>query len=265
MPQIRVITSKDNPQYRYVKSLHERKRAEHEGVVFLEGVRLCEDALISGLEPVQILFSEDKQALVANWCERFALPENTPLYSLPEQLFARLGSTQTPQGVAIVVKSPLLSGELPVEENAMYLVCEGTSDPGNMGTMIRMADAFAFTAVLITEGTVDPFNEKAIRASMGSCFHIPIALFPSAEQLCSYLREKGVQLIASHLKGMALPEAEFSFPAALFIGNEARGLTEACAEACDMLVKIPMPGRAESLNASSAASILGYVLSSQRK
>jgi len=264
MQQIRTITSRDNPQYRYVRSLHDRKVAEREGVVFLEGVRLCEDALLSRLDPLLILFSRDRQALVADWCERFSVSEEVQLVSMPTALFERLGSTQNPQGVAIVVKSPLLSGDIPSRGRDIYLVCEETSDPGNLGTMIRMADAFDFSAVLLAAGTVDPFNEKVIRASMGSCFHIPIIRFQTIDEICLHLKEMGVKLIASHLNGQLLPEVTCSFPCALFIGNEARGLSDSCADMCDLLVKIPMPGKAESLNASSAASILGYVIYNQK-
>ena len=264
MIQIRTITSKDNTQYRYVRSLHDRKNAERDGVVFLEGVRLCEDALLSALEPVMILFSSEKETLAAQWCERFSISENVQLLSMPDVLFSKLGSTQNPQGVALVVKSPLLAGKIPVRGNDLYLVCEETSDPGNLGTMIRMADAFDFTAVILTAGSVDPFNEKAVRASMGSCFHIPVMFLGSINEICFHLKEIGVQLIASHLKGTALPTAACTFPCAIFIGNEARGLSDTAADLCDLLVRIPMPGKAESLNASSAASILGYVISSQR-
>ena len=146
----------------------------------------------------------------------------------------------------------------------MYLVCEDTSDPGNLGTMIRMADAFDFSAVILTDGTVYPFNEKAIRSSMGSCFHIPIVFYKTIEEICFHLNKMGVQLIASHLSGELLPAVAFTFPCAVFIGNESRGLTDTCRELCDISVKIPMTGRAESLNASHAASILGYVINSQR-
>jgi len=264
MMPIRTITSKDNTQYRYVRSLHDRKNAERDGVVFLEGVRLCEDALLSALEPVMILFSSEKETLAAQWCERFLISENVQLLSMPDVLFNKLGSTQNPQGVALVVKSPLLAGEIPVRGNDLYLVCEETSDPGNLGTMIRMADAFDFTAVILTAGSVDPFNEKAIRASMGSCFHIPIMFYGTINEICFQLKRIGVQLVASHLKGTSLPTAACTFPCAIFIGNEARGLSDTCTDLCDLLVKIPMHGKAESLNASSAASILGYVISSQR-
>jgi len=265
MTQIRTITSKDNTQYRYVRSLHDREKAECEGVVFLEGVRLCEDALLSGLNPKMVLFSSEKEALATNWCERFSFSEEVQLLSMPAALFARLGSTQNPQGIALVVSSPLLPGTIPARGNDLYLVCEQTSDPGNLGTMIRMADAFDFTAVLLTAGSVDPFNEKAIRASMGSCFHIPIMFFNTIDEICYQLKNNGVQLIASHLKGMDLTAASFTFPCAIFIGNEARGLTGTCTDLCDLLVKIPMSGKAESLNASSAASILGYAINIKRQ
>ena len=264
MTKIQTITSKDNPQYRYVRSLHDRKNAQRDGVVFLEGVRLCEDALLSALDPITVLCSTGKETLVADWCGRFSIPENVPLLSMPDMLFDKLGSTRNPQGVALVVKSPLNPGGIPLRGNDVYLVCEETSDPGNLGTMIRMADAFDFSAVIITSGTVDPFNEKAIRSSMGSCFHIPIMQYNSIEEICCLLKKMGVQLVASHLKGTPLPLAKYTFPCALFIGNEARGLTETCSDLCDLLVKIPMPGKAESLNASSAASILGYVINSQK-
>jgi len=191
MTQIRTITSKDNTQYRYVRSLHDRRNAQRDGVVFLEGVRLCEDALLSGLDPVMILFSSEKEALVADWCGRFLIPENVQLLSMPSLLFAKLGSTQNPQGVALVVKSPLLLGEIPARGNDLYLVCEETSDPGNLGTIIRMADAFNFSAVILSAGTVDPFNEKAIRSSMGSCFHIPILIFENINEICIQLKKIG--------------------------------------------------------------------------
>lgn len=265
MTLVRAITSKDNSQYRYVRSLHDRKNAVREGVVFLEGIRLCEDALLSGLHTLMVLFSSEKEALAANWCERFSFSDEVQLLSMPDALFSRLGSTQNPQGIALVVKSPILPGAIPARGNDLYLVCEESSDPGNLGTMIRMADAFDFTAVLLTSGSVDPFNEKAIRASMGSCFHIPILFFNTIEEICFQFKNNGVQLVASHLKGKDLPMAAFTFPCAIFIGNEARGLTDSCTGLCDLLVKIPMPGKAESLNASSAASILGYTINIQRQ
>lgn len=261
---IRHISSRDNPRFKYVQSLHDRKTAIHAGVVFIEGVRLCEDALTSGLRPETIIFSSKKEMLATEWCERFALSEDVEWISIPDHLFEKLGSTLNPQGIAAIVTAPGQPEELPVNGKDIYFVCEEISDPGNLGTIIRTADAFNFSAVILTEGSVDPFNEKAIRASMGSCFHIPIIQGISLEKVCLILKSKGVQLVASHLGGIPPEQAGISLPAALFIGNEARGLSEECSGNCDILVRIPMPGKAESLNASSAAAIMGYILNCKR-
>jgi len=260
MPAVREISGKDNPIYRFVKSLHDNRTAAKEGLLFLEGIRLCEDALSHGYTPVYILCSTDEKALAHSWSERFCVPEDTVLVSMPEHLFAKLGSTNHPQGIAIVIKMPVSPEILPVQGRDMYLLCENTSDPGNLGTMIRTADAFGFSAVLITSGTVDPFNEKVIRASMGSCFHIPIMRFETIRDACLHLKEFGVELIASHLDGEPLPGATFRYPVAVVVGNEAHGLSDECSAMCDRKIKIPMPGHAESLNASVAFSIFGYAL-----
>ncbi|WP_143440833.1 hypothetical protein, partial [Klebsiella pneumoniae] len=105
MTIIREITSRENPIYRYVKSLHDRKTASREGVVFLEGQRLCEDALISGNQPVYILFNEEKETLAVSWCERFSI-SGASMIRLTASLFEKISSTNQPQGIAIVIPSP---------------------------------------------------------------------------------------------------------------------------------------------------------------
>ena len=262
MTFIREITSRENPIYCYVKSLHDRKTAAKEGVVFLEGQRLCEDALLFGNKPTYILFNEDKEALAISWCERFSVSA-TSMCRLTNSLFEKLGNTNQPQGIAIVIPSPLWGDQIPVRGKDMYLVCENTQDPGNLGTMIRTADAFDFSAVLLT-GCVDPYNEKVLRASMGSCFHIPILQYETIHALCLNLTGLGVSLIASHLDGQSLTEATFQYPLAICVGNEARGLSAECSSLCDKMLKIPMPGKAESLNASIAAAIFAYVAMNQK-
>jgi len=131
--------------------------------------------------------------------------------------------------------------------------------------MIRTADAFAFSAVILSNNSVDPFNDKAIRASMGSCFHVPIIRAGSTADICLIIKRMGVQLIASHLDGNSIEDTRISFPAALVIGNEAWGISDECLRECDTIVKIPMPGSAESLNAASACSILSYVLTKTKE
>jgi TrmH family RNA methyltransferase len=258
------ITSRTNPRLRYIRSLHDRKTADHEGVVFVEGVRLCEDAFQSGLTPEILIFSENMRTLASEWCKRFDFSSEIERIMIPEEFIAKMMSTVHPQGIAAVIHAPDLNDVIPLTGKDLYFVLEGISDPGNLGTIIRTADAFAFSAVILTGDTVDPFNEKVLRASMGSCFHVPICRFSSISEICLKLKSMGVQLIASHLSGTDVNDMEVSYPAALFVGNEARGLSEECTQKCDIIVKIPMPGDAESLNAASAASIIAYSLSSGR-
>ncbi|MDD3958783.1 MAG: RNA methyltransferase [Oscillospiraceae bacterium] len=244
--------------------MHDRKAALREGVVAVEGVRLCEEALKSGLKPKIIIYTRNRKTLASEWSERFMLPDKTEFLAVSDDVMESIASTVNPQGIAAIIEAPDPGTEVPYSNNALYLIADGVSDPGNLGTMIRTADAFDFTAVILSKETVDPFNEKAIRASMGSCFHVPVIQGGTIGEICLIIKQMGVQLIASHLSGKALESARFKFPAALVIGNEARGVGEDCVSQCDMMVKIMMPGAAESLNAASACAILSYVLSGSR-
>lgn len=256
-----VITSKDNPRYRSLISLHDRKVAREEGLVFIEGLRLCEDALISGLVPKTVAIRADKEMLWEEWKKKYPILETSELLVFSDSLFDKVCQTIHPQGIAMAVYVPDYRQTIPVQqETCRFIVLEHLQDPGNMGTIIRMADAFAYDGVLYTADSVDPYNEKSLRASMGSCFHIPLISFPDAEAIFASLQASGIQSIGAHLAGSALRTAVFPKKAALWIGNEANGLTEQTSNHCDILVKIEMPGKAESLNAASAASILGYLL-----
>ena len=255
------ITSKENPRFRSFVALHDRKVARAQGKVFIEGLRLCEDALISGLVPEAVLFRKDKRELAEEWKSKFSCLSGAEFLSFSENLFSKIAQTVNPQGIALVVKAPQADQKIEYDgEESRFIVLEHLQDPGNMGTVIRMADAFGYTAVLFTEDSVDPYNEKVLRASMGSCFHIPLVSFPDAKTILDRLSESHVPSIGAHLHGEDLRSVKLPKRAALWIGNEANGLSVTTSSCCDILVKIPMPGRAESLNAASAASILGYLL-----
>lgn len=255
------IKSRENPRFRSLAALHDRKVARESGKVFIEGLRLCEDALVSGMIPETVLLRSGQEDLIGKWKKEFPAVNDAEVLIFSEPLFAKLSQTKNPQGMALVVSVPDTLYSFPYEEGkSRYIVLEHLQDPGNMGTIIRMADAFAYTAVLYTEDSVDPYNEKVLRASMGSCFHIPLLSFSSSEKIFDVLKEHHVPSIGAHLHGKDLTTVSFPSPAALWIGNEANGLCELTSSSCDILIKIPMPGRAESLNAASAASILGYLL-----
>ena len=256
------IKSKENPRFRSVSALLDRKVARVQGKVFIEGLRLCEDALISGLVPAFLILRSEKTPIYSDWMGKYPGIAKAEVVVLCEALFAKLSKTVNPQGIAMVVDAPESGEDVFRKEGACrYIVLEHLQDPGNMGTIIRMADAFAYDAVLITEDSVDPYNEKVLRASMGSVFHIPVLPFPDAETIFSHLKSNGIKSLGAHLRGDPLSGMSFPDRIALWIGNEANGLSDFTSSQCDILVKIEMPGRAESLNAASAASILGYLLS----
>ena len=259
---MQIITSSDNPRVKYYASLHDRKTARKEGVVFLEGTRLCEDALSSGAIPAAAVSTEDMYGRVSSLCAGFCSVD-----VVSDSCFSKIASTVNPQGMAIVVKTPPRYRDIPFrgDGNDIYAVLENVQDPGNLGTIIRMADAFDFTAVIITSGTCDPYNEKVLRASMGSVWHIPLIAVRSMEEVFSFCKINNITTYAMHLKGDELKTGSLVLPAAYMIGNEGNGLSDYAASGCSCLLKIPMPGRAESLNAASAASIIGFCLSSSRK
>lgn len=262
-----IIRSKDNTKVKRLTSLHDRKKASRESLVFLEGVRLCEDALLSGCVPVIICVSEKHITFADKWSEVID-KYNPELIVVSDECMSKICSTVNPQGVVIVVEQPsLMGGDIPFrgDGNDIFIVLEAVQDPGNMGTIIRLADAFDFTAVVMTQGCVDPFNEKAIRASMGSCWHVPLVKVNDSNEAMRFFADNKVITMAMELNGEILSADNVSLPAAYFIGNEGNGLNSDTIDSCDSKVKIPMPGRAESLNAASAASIMGYTLHCARK
>ena len=249
-----VITSRDNPNVKRIAKLTKREHARSEGVILLEGTRLCEEALSSGQKAVEVIVSEDR----VSWAAEFT-PDIEPLV-LSKSVFAKISQTVNPQGVAIVIKEPELAADIPSNGKDVYVVLENTQDPGNLGTIIRMADAFGLTAVIVSPTTCDPYNDKVIRATMGSVWHIPIVR-KTMDECFEFFSKTNTETLAMHLKGDILNADQLRLPCAYFIGNEGDGLTSETAQKCSKLVKIPMKGKAESLNAAVAASVIGYELS----
>ena len=251
-----IITSRDNPNVKRIAKLTKRSEARKEGLIYLEGTRLCEEALSSGQKTEEVIVTEDK----ISWAKEFT-PGTEPLV-LSKDVFSKISQTVNPQGVAIIIKEPGLATDIPSKGDGkdIYVVLENTQDPGNLGTIIRMADAFGLTAVIISPTTCDPYNDKVIRATMGSVWHIPVVR-KTMDECFSFFESAKIETIATHLKGNELGAGDLKLPCAYFIGNEGDGLTEETSSRCSKLVKIPMKGKAESLNAAVAASVIGYELS----
>lgn len=259
------VSGKDNPLVKELVRLHK----DRNNCVYIEGTRLCRDALESGAEVVKVVFTEDNKELVSSWYGLFECLKNSEFVLVTDIIFRKVSSTVNPQGVAMVVKEPEIystASALPQDGSGkdIYLVTEAVQDPGNLGTMIRTADAFAFSAVILLPGTCDPFSDKVLRASMGSVWHIPIIKWEDKDSLFECFKDNKVTTYAMHLKGSELKDDEIVLPAAYFIGNEGNGLTDDTSGKCDRLLKIPMSGKAESLNAAAAASVMGYVFAKNK-
>lgn len=260
------ITSSRNPVIREVRSLKNRKDREEKGLFFIEGARIVEEALASGAALSYVIMAESfvhgPDGLAAS---RKIGAAGVKCYIVPDSLFDALGDTKTPQGILAVseIKAPGLPDA--GFEKGLFVVLDGVRDPGNMGTIIRTADAAGFTGVIATAGCVDVYNPKVLRSTMGSIFHIPVFFQDDIAGTIRLLKSKGVRIVASHLSGgCSIYEADMTMPSALVIGSEAEGISRETAAAADVFVRIPMPGSAESLNASVAAGVMMYEAVRQR-
>lgn len=257
-----IITSKDNSKVKYLASLHVSKSSRAEGRILVEGVRSCEDALKWGVRPLMAIADEKHKEWAADISDKYGCE----CIILNEACFKKISKTVNPQGVAIVAARTDSSDSIRLrgDNKDIFLCLEDIQDPGNLGTMIRIADAFDFSAVMITRNTVDPFNDKVIRSSMGSIWKVNIINCEDAGEMISLLHDNNVKVIAAELHGDDLSKADIELPAAYFIGNEGAGLKPSTIDMCDYKIRLRMDGKAESLNAASAASIIGYVLQGMR-
>jgi TrmH family RNA methyltransferase len=230
----------------------------------VEGFRIVEEAVRSGLKCRAVFFSESAEPRAARLLPQIGSHVETLL--LPDKLFASAVPSQTPQGVAALVhiKTFSLADILDSSSPGPLLVIAGVQDPGNLGTILRSAEAFGAKGVLVAEGTVSAYNSKVVRASAGSVFRVPIAKV-QLESLPQTLRERGIRLVAtSSHKGVPLQEADLSGDAAIFVGNEGAGIDKKLLGKMDELLMIPHSPRVESLNAGIAASIILYERARQR-
>lgn len=261
-----VITSTANSTVKYVKSLKQRKFREANRAFFVEGLRFSMEALQSGWEIQWVLMTEDFYN--EHGREPLLQAHAAKCIQVTEKILKELSETEHPQGILTVVsmQQPQALTQMLMQAQAQprrLLLLDCLQDPGNMGTIIRTADAFAFDGILVSEGCVDVYNGKVLRATMGSIFHIPIRQVGSSLDAVNQLKEAGYTVYATHLQGQLMTEIQpmtEKEKVVLIIGNEGKGIAADVAQAADQWVKIPMPGQAESLNASVAAAIFMYTM-----
>ncbi len=254
------ITSRANPRLKQLRAAITGQRRLAAGLVALEGEHLVLEALRSGLT-LETLFLTPGHALPPN------LPPHTQILELPEDLFRATVETQSPQGIAALLQPPTHTLAAMLHGTPLLVIAAGLQDPGNLGTLIRSAEAFGATGVLLASGTVSPWNGKALRASAGSVFRVPTA--PATPDTIATLRQQGVQFLAA-LKDNATSLDDpalkpiLQAPCAILLGNEGAGLTPDWLALADHRITIPCPGPVESLNAAVAGSILLYAISRLR-
>ncbi|MCX8129128.1 MAG: 23S rRNA (guanosine(2251)-2'-O)-methyltransferase RlmB [Clostridia bacterium] len=255
------ISSNQNSIIKELKSLKTKKYREEKKLYFIEGTRFVEEALKEKMNIAYILFSEKYlDSDDGKQISSIAHLMGYRLYLLPDKLFREISDTENPQGVMAVIKMKMFELEEILSEKCNFLiVLDSIQDPGNMGTIIRTADAAGASGIIMSKGCVDLYNPKVLRSTMGSIFHLPVCFSSDITEDILLLKSRGVKICAAHLKGEVdyYDVSEWD-NTAIIIGNEANGICDEVASSADLLVKIPMAGRAESLNASVAAGLLIY-------
>ncbi len=269
--RLRRVSSRHNPLVKELRRAFQRGEATEDNYAAIESVRLIEEAVRSGLRFRALFFSASAEERAQKLLPQISSHAETLL--LPDDVFAGAVATESPQGVAALVRckdfalNDALAGVAAEGRRAtpLVVVAVGVQDAGNLGTIVRSAEAFGASGVLLAEKTVGRFNPKVVRASAGSIFRVPVVPV-EVKSLLPQLRERGLRLVAtSSHKGTPLPEARLSGPLGLLIGSEGAGLPREIMTHIDETVAIPHSPRVESLNAGVAASIVLYEISRQRK
>jgi TrmH family RNA methyltransferase len=261
---IRIVASKQNPRVKELRAALQRPSRGDAELIALEGIHLVAEALRSGTTLQTVFIAQGHESLLTP----LNLPESVEILVLPQEILASSVTTESPQPIAAIAHprhwpwADILTPQALIP--ALIIVLSGIQDPGNLGTILRSAEAFGATGVIALPGTVSRWNPKAMRASAGSVFRLPV--LASSENKClQHLREAGIRTLAtSSHNAKPLTNHELTGPVAILIGSEGAGLSPDLAAQCDASITIPCPGPVESLNAAVAASILLYEASRQR-
>jgi TrmH family RNA methyltransferase len=264
LPQIRGRAS------RLLKNIRSLKYSKHRlstGRYVIEGQRLTEDALGAGTPLEQVLVSP--RLYRSGRGRRLAgavQAEGVPTAAVTDELMSSLHDTRTHQGILAVARQmKFRMDDLPRQPDSIYVVAHRIQDPGNMGAILRSADAAGADGVFTTEESVDPFNPKTVRTTMGSIFRLPAVVSVKLPDVAEWCRERGVELIAAHLTGELFSRVDFKSAFALVVGREGDGLREADLAFAHRAVRVPMRKGVDSLNVGAAVGVILYEAARQRR
>lgn len=262
-----MITSTSSSQVKHVISLLSKaKERKKNNEYVVEGIRMVSEAQADLLVKIYMSerFQNNNSEYVKELVKKQGISDDS-IEIVADNVFDRMSQTQTPQGIMAVVRmkdnslSDMLSG------NPLLILVENLQDPGNLGTIIRMGEGAGVTGVIMSPNTVDIYNPKTIRSTMGSIFRVPFVYVQDFSDAVSQCQNAGIKVYAAHLDGNNTYLGEdYSTPTAFLIGNEGNGLTDDITKQADTLIRIPMEGEVESLNAAIACTILTYEAVRQR-
>jgi len=258
-----MITSPRNARIQEARKLHRKRRRQQTGQLLLEGVRLIQDALSAGVQPHQIFYVPDlvESNPLTHQILRQTDSRSVERIACTQSAFGVLAETVTPQGIAAVVPMPHLT---PPTAPTLTLLLDGIGDPGNAGTLLRSAEAAGVDHVLFAPHTVDPFNDKVLRAAMGAHFRLPLSTCDSWDEVRQALSPQQRCYVATAAASPPYDEVDWTQPAALLIGSETDGPSPD-AHALATPIAIPMHGATESLNAGVAGAVILFEAARQRR
>lgn len=266
------ITSASNKKIKNVMLLLAKSKERKKQKLFVaEGVKMFLEAPEERIREIYISEElgkeQEEYAEVFGKISRVCRQRDIKAECVKADIFQKMSDTRTPQGVLCLIETPRydLEGILN-QDNGLYLILEDIQDPGNLGTMIRAGEGAGISGVIMSSHTVDIFNPKTVRATMGSIYRIPFVYEEDLQVCIRSMQDKGIRVFASHLKGkVSYDKEDYRSAAAFLIGNEGNGLSAQIADLADGYLKIPMLGKVESLNAAIAATLLVYEAARQRR
>jgi TrmH family RNA methyltransferase len=268
MDEAQIITSTQNPRVKALAKLAKRRERDEAGLFIIEGPRPVERAFAKGIEFPDVYICPEffgSTGSEPELVQKFSAA-GVPVIQLSKEAFQKAAYREHPEGILAVAKQWQTSlSSLQLSDNPFLIVLEAVEKPGNLGAILRTADAVSADGVIIADAATDIYNPNVVRASTGTLFSVPIAVTNTTEAI-EFLRHKGIRTVA------ATPHTETNYstadltgPIAIVMGSEDEGLTDAWLKACDVSVKLPMLGVADSLNVSATTVVLAYEALRQRE
>ena len=260
------LTSKENKSVRYLASLSDPKVRKKEKAFLIEGNKMVEEALRDSLGVKQLIAAPSLTQHHGKGLLKLAERQGVDILWISERLLDSISDSKTPQPVmAVVAMGEHSEDALLANEAGLIVIAHHLQDPGNLGTIIRTAEAVGASGVAITPHTVDPYNSKAVRGSMGSIMRVPVARVQSERDFIAKCRERGFQTVALELNGRKTPfELDLTLPTIIMLGQESSGLTAEELAGFDHRIRIPMAETIDSLNVATSSAVVLYEAFRQR-